>query len=111
MKNPHSFVFIVFLAALAGLPPLSIDMALPALRAIAMTLDTSPGRAGLTLSLFMAGFAITPLIYGPLSDRVGRRPVLLFGLGLFTIGSVACAFSPSITLLVTDSSTPPRGEV
>lgn len=100
MKNPQSLVFIVFLAALAGLPPLSIDMALPALHAIATTLDTSPGRAGLTLSLFMAGFAITPLIYGPLSDRVGRRPVLLFGLGLFTISSVACAFSPSITVLL-----------
>jgi DHA1 family bicyclomycin/chloramphenicol resistance-like MFS transporter len=48
----------------------------------------------------MAGFAITPLIYGPLSDRVGRRPVLLFGLGLFTAGSFACAGSPTILLLL-----------
>lgn len=100
MKNPHSLIFVVFLAALAGLPPLSIDMALPALHGIAATLTTSLGRAGLTLSLFMAGFAITPLIYGPVSDRLGRRPVLLFGLGLFTIGSIACALSPSIFILL-----------
>jgi len=69
MKDPHSALFVVFLAALAGLPPLSIDMALPALRGIAASLRTSPGHAGLTLSLFMAGFAITPLLYGPVSDR------------------------------------------
>lgn len=100
MKNPHSALFVVFLAALAGLPPLSIDMALPALHGIAASLRTSPGHAGLTLSLFMAGFAITPLLYGPVSDRLGRRPVLLFGLGLFTIGSFACALSPSISLLL-----------
>jgi DHA1 family bicyclomycin/chloramphenicol resistance-like MFS transporter len=100
MKNPHSARFVVFLAALAALPPLSIDMALPALHGIAASLHTSPGRAGLTLSLFMAGFAITPLIYGPLSDRLGRRPILLFGLALFTAGSAACACSPGILLLL-----------
>jgi len=100
MKNPHSAIFVVFLAALAALPPLSIDMALPALHGIAASLHTSLGRAGLTLSLFMAGFAITPLIYGPLSDRLGRRPILLFGLSLFTAGSAACACSPSIVLLL-----------
>jgi len=100
MKNPHSALFVVFLAALAALPPLSIDMALPALHGIAASLNTSPGRAGLTLSLFMAGFAITPLIYGPVSDRIGRRPILLFGLALFTAGSAACAVSPSIFLLL-----------
>jgi DHA1 family bicyclomycin/chloramphenicol resistance-like MFS transporter len=75
-------------------------MALPALHGIAASLHTSPGRAGLTLSLFMAGFAITPLIYGPLSDRLGRRPILLFGLALFTAGSLACACSPTIWLLL-----------
>jgi len=100
MKNPHSILFVMFLAALAALPPLSIDMALPALHDIATSLGTSPGRAGLTLTLFMAGFAITPLLYGPLSDRLGRRPILLFGLTLFTAGSFACALSPSIFLLL-----------
>ncbi len=100
MKNTHSVWFIVFLAALAALPPLSIDMALPALRDITANLGTSPGRAGLTLSLFMAGFAATPLLYGPLSDRLGRRPILLFGLSLFTVASLACALSPSIFMLL-----------
>jgi DHA1 family bicyclomycin/chloramphenicol resistance-like MFS transporter len=100
MKNPHSALFVVFLAALAALPPLSIDMALPALHDIGASLRVAPGAAGLTLSVFMAGFAITPLIYGPVSDRVGRRPVLLFGLGLFTVGSLACACSASLILLL-----------
>ncbi len=93
-------MFVVFLAALAALPPLSIDMALPALHDIATSLHTTPGSAGLTLSVFMAGFALTPLIYGPVSDRVGRRPVLLFGLGLFTVGSIACACSSTIIVLL-----------
>lgn len=100
MKNPHSLIFLVFLSALAALPPFSIDMALPALRDIAAGLNTAPGNAGYTLTLFMAGFAATPVLYGPLSDRFGRKPVLIFAVALFTLGSVASTLSPSIGLLL-----------
>jgi DHA1 family bicyclomycin/chloramphenicol resistance-like MFS transporter len=83
--SPASLGFTIFLGALAAMPPLSIDMALPALVPIAHALGASASLVGLTLSLFMAGFAIGPLIYGPAADRFGRRPVLLAGLVLFTL--------------------------
>ncbi|WP_298162512.1 multidrug effflux MFS transporter [Acidocella sp.] len=101
VKHPHSLAFLGFLACLAALPPLSIDMALPALGQIGCSLHAAPGLTGLTLSLFMAGFAATPVIYGPLSDRYGRKPVLAVAITLFTLGSLAAAMAPSIGLLLT----------
>ena len=100
MKNPRALIFLLFLAALAALSPLSIDMALPAQRQIAHGLRTMSGEAALTLSLFLAGFAGAPLVYGPLSDRYGRRPMLILGLVLFTAGSFAAASAPSILMLL-----------
>jgi DHA1 family bicyclomycin/chloramphenicol resistance-like MFS transporter len=96
----HGSLFALFLGALAALPPISIDMALPALSPIAHTLHVTPGMAQLTLSFFMAGFALSPIAYGPFSDRYGRRPMLLLGLLLFTLGGFACAFSGSLNLLL-----------
>lgn len=99
--RPNSLGFTLLLAALAALPPLSIDMGLPALAVIGASLKASPAATGLTLSLFMAGFAIAQLAFGPLSDRYGRRPILLAGCGLFTLASIVCAVAPSINALVT----------
>ena len=78
--------FAVFLGALAALPPIATDMALPALTRIGDALHSTQSLAGMTLSLFMAGFALSPFFYGPLSDRHGRRPLLMIGLVLFAIG-------------------------
>ncbi|MGE4483447.1 Bcr/CflA family efflux MFS transporter [Acidocella sp.] len=97
---PASIVFAIFLGTLAALPPLSIDMALPALGRIATALHGNSTQAGLTLSLFMAGFAVSPLAYGPLADRHGRRPVLLGGLSLFALGGVGAALANSMPLLL-----------
>jgi len=58
------------------------------------------GRGGLTMSLFLAGYALTPLIGGPLSDRLGRRPVLLNSLALFALSSLACCLAPSFRMLL-----------
>jgi len=99
LKTQGSF-FALFLGALAALPPISIDMALPALGPIAHALHVTPGTAQLTLSLFMAGFALSPIAYGPLSDRYGRRPMLLLGLLLFTLGGFTCALAGSLNLLL-----------
>lgn len=93
-------VFAIFLGALAALPPISIDMALPALNDIGSDLGARGGLAGLTLSLFMLGFAVSPIFYGPLADRHGRRPLLLIGLGLFAVGGLASSAAPSIKLLL-----------
>jgi len=97
---PQSILFAIFLGALAALPPISIDMALPALVNIEDTLHASASQAGLTLSLFMAGFAVGPIVYGPLSDARGRKPTLLIGLALFTAGGIVSALAPDIAVLL-----------
>ncbi|MFN6494855.1 MAG: multidrug effflux MFS transporter [Nostoc sp. DedQUE03] len=98
--KPNSLNFTILLGAIAALPPLSIDMGLPAFPKIGISLNASPGAVGLTLSLFMLGFAIAQLFFGPLSDRYGRRPILIIGCGLFTLAGAACALAPSIITLV-----------
>lgn len=95
-----SFAFTAFLGTLTALPPLSIDMGLPGLPAIEATFPDAAGRGPLTLSLFLVGFAISPLICGPLADRFGRRATLLDGLLLFSIAAGACALAPNFTVLL-----------
>jgi DHA1 family bicyclomycin/chloramphenicol resistance-like MFS transporter len=92
--------FTIFLGALSALPPLSIDMGLPAFPTISAALGASSGSVGLTLSLFMLGFAVAQLVFGPLSDRYGRRPILLIGCGLFTLAGAGCTVAPSISTLI-----------
>jgi DHA1 family bicyclomycin/chloramphenicol resistance-like MFS transporter len=95
--SPHSFAFILFCGALAAFASLSIDVGLPAFGAVARDLGTGPARVAMSLSIFFVGFAIAPLVYGPLSDRWGRRPLLLFGCALYTLGGAGCTFSGSIS--------------
>ncbi|MGH8781317.1 Bcr/CflA family multidrug efflux MFS transporter [Paraburkholderia sp.] len=91
---------ILLLGALAACGPLATDMYLPSLPSIAAGFGVVPGVAQSTLTSFMAGFSIGMLLYGPLSDAYGRRPILLGGIALFTVSSVACVFSFSIGSLV-----------
>jgi len=98
--RPDSAAFVLLLASLSALPALATDMALPALAAIGLDLRVSASSAALTLSLFLAGFAIAPLAYGPLADRYGRRPIVLFGGVLFTLASAACALAPNLASLL-----------
>ena len=98
--NVDTLGFTILLGALCALPPMSIDMPLPALPQIARSFNTSLDAAALTLSLFIAGFSCAQLLFGPISDRYGRRPTLLFGCGLFTLASIACAVAPSIEILL-----------
>ena len=101
MKLPITGIaFAILLGVLAALPPLSIDMPLPALVAVTHSLHTESSLAGLTLSLFMAGFAVSPIFYGPLADRNGRRPLLLVGLLLFVVGGLGAALAQSIFMLL-----------
>ena len=95
-KDTKGIANLLLLGALCALPPLSIDMGLPALTALQHALHTTPREAGLTLTTFMVGFGLTPLAYGLVSDRYGRRPLLLAGLSLFTFGGLACTLSPTI---------------
>lgn len=98
--NKTSVWFVVLLAGLGVLPSLSIDMGLPALDSIAVTLHTTDAAAAMTLSLFLVGFAFAPLICGPLSDRHGRRPVLVWGTAAFALAAAGCTFAPTIEVLL-----------
>ena len=98
--NAESRKLTVFLASIVALTSLSIDMSLPTVPAIEHEFGLLPGRGGLTLSLFLAGYAFTPLVGGPLADRFGRRPVLLGALACFALSALACSLSPSFTLLL-----------
>ena len=90
----------VLLTAVVGLGALSIDMFLPSLPAIATTFAAPPATAQLTVTLFLVAFAASQLVYGPLSDRFGRRWVLIAGLGLYAAAGVACALAPAIGVLI-----------
>jgi len=88
------------LAALGTLGPFSIDTYLPAFSGIAKALDATPVQMQQTLSAYLFGFAIMNLFHGALSDSFGRRPVILWGLALFTLASLGCALAPSISVLI-----------
>lgn len=86
--------------AVTAVGPLTLHLALPAFPAIQRDLATSMGTLQLAVSLAMFAMAVATLAYGPLSDRYGRRPVLIGGLTLFTVGSAICAVAPDITVLI-----------
>ncbi len=88
------------LACLGMLGPFSIDTYLPAFSGIAASLGATPVQMQQTLSAYLFGFALMNLFHGALSDSFGRRPVILWGIGLFTLASVGCALSQSIAALV-----------
>lgn len=92
---PKSRGFTVVLGLFAALPALSIDVSAPTLPLLPHALGTSRAVAGLTLSLFMVGFAVGQLGGGTLSDGRGRRPALLFGLAGFTVAGLSCALALS----------------
>ena len=95
-----SALLAVLVVALTALGPLSTDFYLPALPAIARALHTDSAGVQLTLSVYLLGFGAGQLLVGPLSDRFGRRPVMLWGMVVFVLASVVCALADSITTLV-----------
>jgi MFS transporter, DHA1 family, multidrug resistance protein len=97
--GPQSKSFIFLLAASIALPSLSIDSCLASLPVIGLSLGARSVDTVAILSLFMVGFAGGQLAFGPLSDRIGRRPTLLIGCVLFAVASVGCACAPTLTIL------------
>ncbi|MDR2675885.1 MAG: multidrug effflux MFS transporter [Opitutaceae bacterium] len=94
------YQLIFILALLAAFGPLATDMYLPALPQIARDLRTSESAAQFSLSIFFIAVALSQMIYGPLSDRFGRRRPLLFGLALFVLASAGCARAESAGALI-----------
>lgn len=97
---PRHYSFITLLGLLVGLAPLAIDMYLPSLPAIAQDLATSPSAVQMTVSVYLFFYAVPQLFFGPLSDALGRRPIILFGLALYIIGSLLCALAPNVEILL-----------
>jgi DHA1 family bicyclomycin/chloramphenicol resistance-like MFS transporter len=93
---PESATVTALLAGLLAITPLSVDITLPALPSLTDAFATDVAHGQLVVSLFLLGFASGQLAYGPLSDRFGRRHVLLGGLGLYVMAGAACAFAPSM---------------
>ncbi|MBO4970467.1 MAG: Bcr/CflA family multidrug efflux MFS transporter [Pseudomonas sp.] len=98
MKN--TFGFTCYLAGLSMLGYLAMDMYLPAFGTLRSELGLSAGAVGASLSIFLAGFAIGQLLWGPLSDRLGRKPVLLAGLSLFALGCAGMFWVQDSVLLL-----------
>lgn len=88
------------LIAMAAIGPLALNMFVPSMPGLQKTFDVSSGVVQLTLTIYLAGLALCQLLYGPLSDRYGRRPMLLAGMALFVVSSVACALSTSMEMLI-----------
>jgi DHA1 family bicyclomycin/chloramphenicol resistance-like MFS transporter len=99
-KHPGGISLLLILAALSASAPMSVDMYLPAFPALAQDLLTDSGRVQQTLSAFLLGFAVAPLVWGPLSDRYGRKPILYAGLAIFVAASIGGALSGSIDVLI-----------
>lgn len=91
---------LALITAFLMLQPLSTDLYLASLPGLSLAFEVPPSTVQLTLSLFVIGFGGAQLIIGPLSDRFGRRPVLLCGLALYVVASALCGLSQSIGMLV-----------
>lgn len=93
-------MLVPLLALLSSLGPLAFDMYLPSLPVLQSALHTSAAGVQLTLSAYLIGLAAGTLIYGPLSDRFGRRPVLLIGLALYTAAGLFCALVSDLPAMI-----------
>ena len=97
---PTPWGLVILLGSLTAMGPLAIDMYLSSLPTIGRSLQASPAAIQATMAAFLAGMAIGQVIYGPLTDRIGRRPPILFGAGLFMAASVGCALATSVDQLL-----------
>jgi DHA1 family bicyclomycin/chloramphenicol resistance-like MFS transporter len=95
-----SRIMLLLLVAMTGVAPISLYMLVPALPVLATTFGRDISIAQMTVSLYMVGIACSQIVMGPLSDRFGRRPVLLAGLGLMVVASAACIFADSLPQLI-----------
>lgn len=99
-RPPPTWVIVVALSLLLGLQPITTDLYLPALPQMQRALGVSPSASQLTLSMLVLAFGIGQLVWGPVADRVGRRPVLRWGLSLFVVASGLTFIADSLSLMV-----------
>ncbi len=95
-----SYKYAVVLGLLSAVGPFAIDMYLPALPSISADLNASTVATQMTLMVFFITFGVAQIAYGPVSDMVGRKPPLFFGLAMFAVGGVGCGLAPTIEWLI-----------
>jgi DHA1 family bicyclomycin/chloramphenicol resistance-like MFS transporter len=100
MRKPEAPGLTLLLGALIAVAPLAMDIYLASMPSMTRALATTPEAVQLTLSVYMYGWGVAQLFAGPLSDRFGRRPALLWGLGLFVAASLACALAQTVEVLI-----------
>lgn len=99
-QHKNSFFFLVYLVGLSIIGFLATDMYLPAFDKMRIDLDTTKSNISATLSLFLAGYAIAQLMWGPISDKVGKPKTIIIGLSIFTISSLAIFFTDSVIAFI-----------
>jgi DHA1 family bicyclomycin/chloramphenicol resistance-like MFS transporter len=100
MLRAGTFALTALLAGLSAIGPLTTDMYLPSLPDIVRLLDATTAEGQLTISAYLTGFAVGQIVYGPVSDRHGRKPVLIGAVSLYCLASLGCALSTSIEMLI-----------
>lgn len=100
VANPIKPPNIAILAALAACGPLALNLYVPALPAVAEQYQASPGAVQWTLTLYFVGVALGQIVYGPLSDMIGRRRLVLTGVALYLLACLACSLAPSLGFLI-----------
>jgi DHA1 family bicyclomycin/chloramphenicol resistance-like MFS transporter len=95
-----SYKYAVVLGLLSAVGPFAIDMYLPALPSISADLNASTAATQMTLMVFFITFGVAQIAYGPVSDMVGRKPPLFFGLAMFAVGGIGCGLAPTIEWLI-----------
>ena len=100
MLRPGTFALTALLASLTAVGPLSTDMYLPSLPDIARDLGASTQQVQLTISSYLIGFACGQILYGPVSDQYGRKPVLLAAVALFCAATIVCMLATSVDMLI-----------
>lgn len=99
--RPDTFIVVILLTMLTALGAITTDLYLPALPAIQEYFHTDVSTVQLTLSVYMVIFGLCQIFYGPLSDRFGRKPIILIGTLIYLFGSVVCVLASEIEILIT----------
>jgi len=100
MLRTDTFAFTALLALLTSFGPLSVDLYLPSMPFIGRALDAPPAQVQLTVTLYLAGYAIGQFIYGPISDRLGRTPILISSFVIYVAAALVCLLAPTIEVLI-----------